>query len=304
MKRAFCLLICLLLIVGTAGCADPATGDNSDVSADPYSPETIAKGISNGVGTAYPDKEVGFQLEAPEVGEKIAVMHTSMGDVSIRFFPEAAPKAVQNFLTHAENGYYDGLTFHRVIEDFMIQGGDPEGTGSGGESIWGESFEDEFDQKLLNLRGSLSMANSGVNTNGSQFFINQASAESFSGKDSYKSYSDSYKEYEDLYNAYVSYYGDSFQAVYPSLQAMLDVSAIAPISDWVPAEVWALYEKNGGNIHLDGAWRVWGGHTVFGQVFDGMDVVDAIAAVEVDSDSNKPLTDVIIQSITVTTYAG
>ena len=77
----------------------------------------------NDVGTAYPDKTVGFQLEKPAVGDTVAIMHTSMGDISIRFFPEAAPKAVENFTTHAKNGYYDGLIFHRVIEDFMIQGG-------------------------------------------------------------------------------------------------------------------------------------------------------------------------------------
>ena len=95
------------------------------------------------VTDAYPDKKVGFQLEKPEKGEQIAVMHTSMGDVKMRFFEKAAPKAVENFITHAKNGYYDGITLHRVIDGFMIQGGDPTGTGSGGESIWAEPFEDE-----------------------------------------------------------------------------------------------------------------------------------------------------------------
>ena len=74
-------------------------------------------------------------------------------------------------MTHAKNGYYDGVIFHRVIEDFMIQGGDPTGTGMGGESIWGPKFEDEFSKELFNLYGALSMANAGPNTNGSQFFI-------------------------------------------------------------------------------------------------------------------------------------
>ena len=81
---------------------------------------------------------------------------------------------MENFLTHAENGYYDGMIFHRVIQDFMIQGGDPTGTGMGGESIYGAEFEDEFSMNLFNLRGALSMANAGPNTNGSQFFIVQA----------------------------------------------------------------------------------------------------------------------------------
>ena len=96
--------------------------------------------------TVYDDKEheVGYQLEKPKVGDTVAIMETSEGTIKIRFFPEAAPKAVENFVTHAKDGYYNGLTFHRVIKDFMIQGGDPLGNGTGGESIYGKSFEDEF----------------------------------------------------------------------------------------------------------------------------------------------------------------
>ena len=96
-----------------------------------------------------------------------------MGTIQLQLFPEQAPKTVENFVTHAQAGYYDGLTFHRVIPNFMIQGGDPTGTGMGGESIWGQPFEDEFSQELYNLRGAVSMANAGPNTNGSQFFIVQ-----------------------------------------------------------------------------------------------------------------------------------
>lgn len=115
-----------------------------------------------------------IQLSAPQKGDTLAVMHTNMGDIKIKLFPEKAPKTVENFVTHSKNGYYNGLKFHRVINDFMIQGGDPRGNGTGGESIWGGSFSDEFDPELHNLRGALSMANSGPNTNGSQFFIVQA----------------------------------------------------------------------------------------------------------------------------------
>ena len=102
-------------------------------------------------------------------------MNTTLGPIKIKLFPEVAPKTVENFLTHAENGYYNGIIFHRVIEDFMIQGGDPTGTGMGGASIWGDTFEDEFSKELFNLKGALSMANAGPGTNGSQFFIVQAS---------------------------------------------------------------------------------------------------------------------------------
>ena len=192
------------------------------------------------------------QLEKPKAGEPIAAMNTSMGVIRIRLFPEAAPKAVENFVTHAKNGYYDGLIFHRVINDFMIQGGDPEGTGRGGESIWGKPFEDEFHVDLHNLRGALSMANAGPGTNGSQFFIVQA------------------KEVE------------------PSLLTQMEQLA----NRGFPAETVANYEAVGGTPWLDYK------HTVFGQVFDGMDVVDAIAAVDVNR-SDKPLEKVVIRSIEI-----
>ena len=103
-----------------------------------------------------------------------ATIKTNKGDMTFDLYEDIAPKAVENFTTHAKNGYYDGLIFHRVIKDFMIQGGDPTGTGCGGESIWGRSFEDEFSLDARNYYGALSMANSGPNTNGSQFFIVQA----------------------------------------------------------------------------------------------------------------------------------
>lgn len=103
-----------------------------------------------------------------------AIIRTNRGDMEFELYPSVAPKAVENFVTHSKNGYYDGLIFHRVIKDFMIQGGDPTGTGCGGESVWGKSFEDEFDISARNYYGALSMANSGPNTNGSQFFVVQA----------------------------------------------------------------------------------------------------------------------------------
>ncbi len=103
-----------------------------------------------------------------------ATIKTNKGDMKFNLYDDLAPKTVENFVTHAENGYYDGLIFHRVIKDFMIQGGDPTGTGCGGESIWGTPFQDEFNLDARNYYGALSMANSGPNTNGSQFFIVQA----------------------------------------------------------------------------------------------------------------------------------
>ncbi len=102
----------------------------------------------------------------------IAVMQTNQGTIEIELRADLAPKAVENFVTHSKNGYYNGLIFHRIIQNFMIQGGDPTGTGAGGKSIWEKPFEDEFSPNaVFDKPGILAMANSGRNTNGSQFFI-------------------------------------------------------------------------------------------------------------------------------------
>ena len=113
------------------------------------------------------------QVDIETTEGPIATIKTNHGDLRIKLFPEQAPKTVANFIALSKDGYYNGVIFHRIIKDFMIQGGDPTGTGMGGESIYGESFEDEFSEELYNIRGALSMANAGPNTNGSQFFIVQ-----------------------------------------------------------------------------------------------------------------------------------
>lgn len=110
------------------------------------------------------------QKKVAETGTS-AVIHTTYGDIHIRLFPDAAPKAVENFVTHSKRGYYNNTIFHRVIRKFMIQGGDPLGDGTGGESIWGREFEDEFSTLKHDKPYTVSMANAGPNTNGSQFFI-------------------------------------------------------------------------------------------------------------------------------------
>lgn len=194
------------------------------------------------------------QIRKTQQGDTVAVMKTTMGDISILLFPDAAPKAVENFTTHAKNGYYTGVVFHRVIPDFMIQGGDPTATGRGGESIWGNSFEDEFSVDYHNIRGALSMANAGPCTNGSQFFIVQA------------------KEVDSGL-----------------------LSQMEQLSDrGFPTECVEDYKALGGTPWLDFK------HTVFGQVVEGMDVVDAIASVKTGF-ADKPVEDVVILGIEVNT---
>lgn len=102
----------------------------------------------------------------------VVVLETTQGDIELQLYPDIAPKTCENFIGLVEKGYYNGIIFHRIIKNFMIQGGDPTGTGRGGESLWGGKFEDEITPELqFNKKGILAMANSGPNTNGSQFFI-------------------------------------------------------------------------------------------------------------------------------------
>ena len=175
-------------------------------------------------------------------------MVTTMGSIKIKLFPEQAPKTVENFIGHAESGYYNGVVFHRVIKDFMIQGGDPQGTGMGGTSIWGTKFEDEFADDLFNFRGALSMANAGPGTNGSQFFIVQKS--------------------------------DA-----PATRSQFEGAGY-------PQEAIEKYLEVGGTAHLDHR------HTVFGQVVEGMDVVDAIATTKVGF-QDRPVEEIKIVEIKV-----
>lgn len=112
----------------------------------------------------------------------VVVLETTQGKITLELFPKVAPLAVENFITHVKNGYYDGLVFHRIIKGFMIQGGDPTGTGRGGKSIWNKPFKDEFAPNVVfNRKGILAMANAGPSTNGSQFFITVAPTQWLNG---------------------------------------------------------------------------------------------------------------------------
>lgn len=277
MKKIMIIFPFVMVIASMVGLTACSQNDKSEASSQQESKAVSSK-------AAITEKPIGYQLEAPAAGEDVAVLTTSMGTIKLRLFPDAAPKAVENFKGLINKGYYNGLTFHRVIKDFMVQSGDPTGNGKGGTSLWNKPFEDEFNSNLLNIRGAMAMANSGNNTNGSQFFINQATASSFSGWDNFEQAYSLYKKDPD---GFVNQYGSSW----------IDMSKVTP-------EYKKIYEKNGGNPHLDGAYNiVQQGHTVFAQVYDGMDVVDKIAAVKVDS-SYKPVDSVTITKAEIQKYKG
>lgn len=250
MKRLLAVLIATtLLFVGCKGNNNSDKTDSNEIMEDDYmKKENVEKNFGADEIKKYP------QLQELKAGDEIAILHTNMGDIKIKLFRELAPKTVENFTKHIENKYYDNVIFHRVIKDFMIQGGDPDGTGMGGESIYGAGFEDEFVPNLINIRGALSMANTGQPmSNGNQFFIVQNSNVPQETMPQYEAYVDS------------SYVNDTWKKMYLNF---------------------------GGTPHLDGH------HTVFGQVVQGMDVVDKIANVETN-EMDKPNEDVVIKSAEV-----
>ncbi len=192
-----------------------------------------------------------MQLAQPKQGDTIAEIQTSEGVIKILLFEDEAPLAVENFTSLIENGYYNDLIFHRVMKDFVIQTGDPTGTGTGGESIFGVKFEDEFSEILHHYTGALSMANSGADTNGSQFFIVATPSDIVSNS-----------QITDMENNEYS------------------------------QETITAYKEVGGLPYLDYV------HTVFGQVYEGLDIVYKIGDAEID-ENNKPTEDIKIISATV-----
>lgn len=257
-KLATLLLVSGLVLAGCSNLQRAIRGDeyvDSSIAAEQQS--AASSQYQADLQDALTNENATFPQLSRDVtkNEAEVIIKTTEGDIRMKLFPTLAPLTVENFLTHAKEGYYDGVLFHRVIDGFMVQTGDPQGNGTGGESIWkdkdrskdaGTGFRNEISPYLYNIRGAVSMANTGQdNTNGSQFFINQNSTD-YSGQLSDRSY---------------------------------------------PKKIIEAY-KAGGNPTLDGR------HTVFGQVLEGMDVVDKIAKAEKDS-NDKPTSDIKIESIEI-----
>ena len=240
----------------------------------------------------FAEPAVMLQFQPIEPGEELVVLHTNHGDITLRLFPDEAPLSVENFLTHARDGYYDGVIFHRVIQDFMIQGGDPDGTGMGGDSIWGEPFfvkpmifkvfGETFDDEdmllelpsinLKHFRGALAMAHAGGSM-GSQFYIVQNPHAHPHAREIMEMITMELAEFGEVPEGYIL----------------------------TMEEVAELYEIHGGTPHLDWWWEFGMSHIVFGHVVEGMDIVDAIAAVDVDQ-GQRPLEDVVIERISFVIY--
>jgi cyclophilin family peptidyl-prolyl cis-trans isomerase len=257
MRKVYSLILVIILLFVLTGCSSDTANNTTNTNV-----KSAKKNTTNTTNTSSSTSSIDYksaaekQMSMPEDGETIAIFHVkNFGDIKVKFFEDVAPKAVENFITHAKDGYYNGVTFHRVINEFMIQGGDPTGTGTGGESIWGENFQAEVSYEYVPYRGSLCMASSSLGL-GSQFFITQANYSATTAKS-------------------LTSYG------YP--KALIEQ-----------------YKTYGGYMSL------YMNYTVFGQVFEGIEVVDKIAQVEThttdNGQENKPVEDVVIESIEVTTY--
>ena len=269
LKTTGALLISAVMLAGCKGTPDTS---NEGLADQIMSEDAAAAAAANTPkGETLPDVDI-HNFISPEPGEKIAVMTIQdYGEIKIKFFPEDAAKGVENFIGLAETGYYDELIFHRIIQDFMNQGGDPKGNGTGGNSMWGEPFEGGTSEHLYHFSGAVAYAHdaySGTAGNGSQFYIVNTEEGDYSLGGRY------------LEDGSIYYY-QSFEEAGLSL----------------PGNVQEMYREKGGYPGLDGDY------TIFGQVFEGMDVIRAIAKVETDA-NDKPLKPVIIESVRIVEYEG
>jgi cyclophilin family peptidyl-prolyl cis-trans isomerase/predicted small lipoprotein YifL len=289
MKKIISAVMALSMIFALSGCGDDGTATTTagekdsgkkttaenKTTADNTTENNTTENTAAENNTTAPsaggeymslDKNISqsfLNFETPEQGEEIIVMTIKdYGTVKIQLFPEVVPVAVENFVTHAKDGYYDGLTFHRIISEFMIQGGDPLGTGTGGESIWGSKFESGMTAKLHHFTGALAYANSGAtSTSGSQFYI--CVNKTLTDADMQMYYDGGYRFDEETMKKYI---------------------------------------EVGGQPYLDAGIFGGSGYTVFGQVFEGQDVVEAVSKVQTASD--RPIQPVIIETVKVEQYQG
>lgn len=251
-------------MLAASGCAEADNGNNNNYhQSAPQPAQTVTlSSLEN-------------QLARPQAGEEIAIITTNHGIIKLRLFPEYAPLAVENFKGLARQGFYDGLIFHRVMDNFMIQGGCPNRDGTGGESIFGPRFEDEFAPEVRHIRGALAMANSGPNTNGSQFYIVQ----------------------NNNVDPNVRFEIEEILTLQDELLGQNEYGENIYYRDFFPAYLMNHFLEHGGTPHLDMR------HTVFGQVFEGMDIVDIIARVPAGGHGGTtPIDDVVIESIVIVNY--
>ena len=260
-KRITAALVCGAVTIGCmCGCGEAQEKINSVTAGNNAAADAVQITSEPCTEAQSPQNVPVMNFTAPQIGEQIIILNIrDCGEVRFRLFPEYAGEGVENFIALASQGYYDGLTFHRVISDFMIQGGDPLGDGTGGESVWGGKFEGGCDPHLIHAAGAVAYANNGsTSTNGSQFYIVTG----------------------DVYDS-------------SSLAQMMAYYGMT-----LGEQAQKLYSTIGGAPWLDGSY------TIFGQVYQGLDIFFGLQYAETDPDTDTPLESIIIDSVTVAEYSG
>ena len=298
MSRLLCAcLVCALALssacaagsTAPSASASPEATVNTEAAVDPNAPAAqSATADPNATPTITPTPELVDlsqyqtlplpQLDPTPDGEEIAVLHTDLGDMKIRFFPDFAPNAVQNFKTLAKSNYFDGNIFNQVVANQYVRSGDPTGTGTGGQSMWGQPFPAETSPCLHNIYGAVTMMRGQQdNTQGSQFLI----VANKSLDDAAKAELEAYKDKQD------------------QVMATTSDGTKVPYAQVFPTKILDKYIQGGGMPGIDLYF------TVFGQVIDGFDALDKIAAVQTsqeDATKDKPLADIKINSVTFENY--
>lgn len=288
-----CALLAASCLMGVTACGGSASSDGGNASSD--------GGASSAGSTAVAgDGKTGGNIDDVVLkdGDKIAVFEIEgYGTIKAKLYPDEVPMGVENFIKLADEGYYDGKTIHRVISDFMLQGGSLNGDGTGGEAaVNGGSFGIETNSSLRHFYGALCYANA-MGTNTTQFYIvnnNKSQDISKIDTEAYRKNADEYdaaaEQMKELSADYANYY--AFQADY--------LRTLASWAESASDEVKAKYSEVGGTPSLDG------NYTVFGQVYEGFDVIDAISSAEVKENANgevsEPAQDIIISKVYVTDY--
>lgn len=287
---------CCLLTVGCSSKdADESSSNSSSAVADENSSagDSSSVVVSSEIGKSG-DGNLNFELK---VGDTIAEFNIEgYGTIKAKLFPEIAPKGVDNFIKLAEQGYYNGKTIHRVMSDFMLQGGSLNGDGTGGEAADGGDFGVEANYNARHFYGALCYANA-AGRNTTQFYIvNNKKPQDFTQLPpaNIRATAESYTPYRDAYDesSFEYQYYDNMVTYYNNLADMIE-NALDGTED--------KYKAEGGTPTLDG------GYTVFGQVYEGLDVIDAISACEVEARGNelsKPVDTITITSVTISEYAG
>ncbi len=302
LSSAFAALLCTALLL--SGCSDNQNGNNSntDVTTAPAASSGITRPVQFTFNQSTDAGNSGNVTIEP--GDTYAVISIrDYGDIKIKLYPDLAPYAVYSFTEIAKKGDYNGRVFHRIVENFMIQGGSPKGDGAGGNCIDGGSFKNEINTSLRHYYGALCYASNGIGELSDGFYIVNNKNPHEDIKSEYVNTNKSYYQNALMAYSYITSNGDT-DANYPLYASLYEyyagvVEATNAMYESITDAVTDTYKEKGGVPSIDGCY------TVFGQTVEGFDVIDKISAIEKVDDGNgnisKPATEIIIDRIEIFT---